>query len=235
MKPRHSNLTLPSVAMATLALAGTSFAATLFGLAQPGWEDDPDPGPPIHTDPYSDGTSINEYFIYNTLYGLSGAAWSQTSITNWGTGFVVSDAGLTSESSVQFQIASPEAAVRWLSVVSLLGSGTISSLEHLRTTPLSSGNSPQTLQTSGNTFSSGSDWNLITDSNLGSDWNSFESAGFATYRDSAALWMIDGIGSGTNAIQIIPEPSTITLIGLFAGSLMIRRRKPKALSIGNRQ
>jgi len=43
------NSTAPSnflwAALAILMLTGGAFAATLYGLAQPGWENDPDPWP----------------------------------------------------------------------------------------------------------------------------------------------------------------------------------------------
>jgi len=119
----------------------------------------------------------------------------------------------------------------WLSGASLLGSGTILGEHHVGAPLLDPGNSPLTLLSDGFTYSPGSDWNLIIDPNLatnwnpGTDWDASYNPGFATYRDPAIFSIIEGGALGTISIQTIPEPSGLSLICLFAGYLLIRRRK----------
>ncbi len=132
---RNLNLSVPAlVALAALSLGGASFAASVFGVAQPGWENDPDAEPSIYTDSIFDGSSFNSYVISNRDHSPETVVLQilQIDLTERNRGSLLGndpttnswgdfDSSASGGFSSQMAQSDLQAAIAWLSSMSDLG------------------------------------------------------------------------------------------------------------------
>jgi hypothetical protein len=95
-------LLISSVSLATLFFCGISSAATLFGFAQPGWENDA----------ISSGPSFDSYIVSNRNYSPQ-ATVLQIDFTDGNRGPVLGEGAISGESSNLFQRGSSEISAIW--------------------------------------------------------------------------------------------------------------------------
>lgn len=206
---KHSVTFVASAWLVILLLSGISSAATLYGLAQPGWENDPDPASPIYTVPSLHGTSVDYYFIYNAWSNSPHEASLGLGAFSTEVNIVLGEGSISCESAAQFQSGASEVSTSWAASDPSAATAWLLSL----------GNSEASREALRSHVE-------IWTGNLSDGMIPLESVNTDRFRigDGSLRGTTNSVLTGD--LTVIPEPSS-AFLGAIGGFLLLRRRRAK--------